>query len=360
LSSIEGIAEKILQDALRKQATDIHILPKSNYAQVSFRIFHRLIPQQNIELGVAERLIAYFKFQASMDIGERRRPQNGAFSVTIHGKNFGLRLSTLPTPQSESLVLRILPQSESIPFEKLSLFPKTTKLLLSMMKISHGLIIFTGPTGSGKTTTLYSLLNYSTRFQGRNVITLEDPVEKSNEDLLQVAVNEKAGITYSTGLKAILRHDPDVIMVGEIRDAETARIAVRASLTGHLVLTTMHTRDAKGALYRLLEFGVGWNEMQQTLVAISAQRLVEMVCPYCGDGDCSPYCPERGLNRIPVYELLYGRPLNEALMEMKGYSMEPKYRTLKQVIAKGIALGFIKKKEYERWVLDAVPETLGY
>lgn len=356
--STEEKTGRILEHAIRLHATDIHIIPKTNYAQISFRIQNALIPQETVPLDEADRIIAYLKFQASMDIGERRRPQNGAISVIIDGRTIGLRLSTLPLAQSESLVIRLLPQFDGIPFHKLSLFPKTAKLLLSIMKFSHGLVILTGPTGSGKTTTLYSLLHYSTQFQRRNVITLEDPVEKSNDEFLQVAVNEKAGITYSTGLKAILRHDPDIIMLGEIRDGETAKIAVRAALTGHLVLSTMHTRDAKGALYRLIEFGVGWNEMQQTLVAITAQRLVELVCPYCKDGNCSPYCKRKQENRACVYEILHGHALYEALLEMKGIPMKTTYETLKKVISKGIALGFIKKKEYERWVYDALSETM--
>ncbi|MCU9613862.1 competence type IV pilus ATPase ComGA [Caldibacillus lycopersici] len=354
------MAETIIKQAVVSRATDIHILPKAEHSQVLFRLTYKLIPKINLTLEESERLISYLKFQASMDIGEKRRPQNGSFSIEVDKQIIGLRLSTLPSTYSESLVIRILPQEDYIPFHRLSLFPKSTRILLSMIKFSHGLIIFTGPTGSGKTTTLYSLLQHSTKFHGRNVITLEDPVEKSSEDLLQVQVNEKAGITYSTGLKAILRHDPDIIMVGEIRDSETAKIAVRASLTGHLVLTTMHTRNAKGALYRLMEFGVNWSEMEQTLVAITAQRLVEVLCPYCLSEDCPIYCSHHKENRAAVYEILYGSALQEALMELKGYTMQRKYPTLKQVISKGIALGFIKETEYERWVLDSAQETLEY
>ena len=169
---------------------------------------------------------------------------------------------------------------------------------------------------------------------------------------MQVQVNEKAGITYSTGLKAILRHDPDIIMVGEIRDAETAKIALRAALTGHLVLSTMHTKNSKGALYRLLEFGANWHEMEQTLVGITAQRLVELICPFCLEGDCSPYCSRYRNNRAAVYEVLYGSALGEALMEVKGEKMKHKFPTLTNLISKGIALGFVKEKEYERWGID--------
>jgi competence protein ComGA len=359
-SSIEKRAREIVEYAFSLHATDIHIIPKSTHASVLFRLSHKLIPKLTIDLEETERLISYMKFQAAMDIGERRRPQNGSYQMEIQGEKIGLRLSTLPSVYSESLVIRLLPQDSTIPYEQLSLFPKSTKLLLSMLKFSHGLIILTGPTGSGKTTTLYSLLRHSTNFLGRNVITLEDPVEKSSEDLLQVQVNEKAGITYSAGLKAILRHDPDIIMVGEIRDHETAQIAIRAALTGHLVLTTMHTKDSKGALYRLLEFGVNWHEIEQTLVAVTAQRLVELICPFCMEGNCDIYCTHNQKSRTAVYEILYGRALRESLMEMKGKSMSARYPTLGHLISKGIALGFIKETEYERWVHDLEAESLEY
>ena len=220
-----------------------------------------------------------------------------------------------------------------------------------MLQYAHGLIVFTGPTGSGKTSTLYSLLNQTSQIYQRNIITLEDPVEKVSDTVLQVQVNEKAGVTYAAGLKAILRHDPDIIMVGEIRDGETARTAVRAALTGHLVLTTMHTREAKGAIPRLLEFGVSKQEIEQTLVAVTAQRLVELTCPFC-EGECSPYCFSAGrLKRASVFEVLTGNALLEAMKETGEEASFNSYKTLREVIAKGIALGFIKESEYPRWVV---------
>lgn len=358
LSSIEKRAKEIIEHAFSLHATDIHIIPKLKNTSIMFRLSHKLIPIMTIELDETERLISYMKFQAAMDIGEKRRPQNGSFQMKVLGQLVGLRLSTLPSIYSESLVIRLLPQETYIPFQHLSLFPKSTRLLLSMLKFSHGLIILTGPTGSGKTTTLYSLLRHSTKFLGRNVITLEDPVEKNSEELLQVQVNEKAGVTYSAGLKAILRHDPDIIMVGEIRDEETAEIAIRAALTGHLVLTTMHTKDAKGALYRLLEFGINWHEIEQTLVAVTAQRLVELICPYCLEGNCPIYCSHYKSGRTAVYEILYGRALQDSLLEAKGEIVSATYPTLSKLIAKGVALGFIKESEYERWVHEVETTTV--
>lgn len=165
-------------------------------------------------------------------------------------------------------------------------------------------------------------------------------------------MNERAGITYAAGLKAILRHDPDIIMVGEIRDHETAQIAIRAALTGHLVLSTMHTRDAKGAIYRLVEFNVPISEIEQTLICISAQRLVELKCPFCA-GKCSPYCKKmRKTRRVGVYELLYGKSLNTAFQTARGTGMQLSYPTLKDVIKKGIALGYLYPDSYYRWVFN--------
>lgn len=350
-ASIEEKAQYFIQEAISQNATDIHVVPKSNHARVLFRLSNRLQLIQKLPLEEADRLITYLKYRAEMDIGERRRPQNGSFEIEIKGIKIGLRISTLPSYYMESLVIRLLPQKSLLPFYHLSLFPQTTKLLLSIVQKAQGLVILTGPTGSGKTTTLYSLLEHATKNLNRNVITLEDPIEKSNEDFLQIQVNEKAGITYSTGLKAILRHDPDVIMVGEIRDAETAKIAIRAALTGHLVFSTMHAKHAKGALYRLIEFGCNWHDLEQAIVAVTAQRLVELVCPFC-ENECHPLCPRFYQSRAAVYEILFNKALEETLLEMKGYQMNVSYPTLRKQIIKGITLGFIKEQEFDRWIYE--------
>lgn len=243
--SIQQLAERILADATQKGASDIHIIPRGKDTAIKFRLGNKLLQRLVLEISDSERLVSHFKFIASMDIGNKRRPQSGAYAYQYNGNMVGLRISTLPASKSESMVIRILPQQDLSPNFQLSLLPSTSRKLISLMKHAHGLIILTGPTGSGKTTTLYSLLSESSQVINRNVITLEDPIEKLNETVLQIQVNEKAGVSYAAGLKAILRHDPDIIMVGEIRDGETAEIAVRAALTGHLVLSTMHTRDAK-------------------------------------------------------------------------------------------------------------------
>jgi len=352
LISIEALANRIIREAVEANATDIHIVPKRKESHLHFRISHSLHPRMTLPASQCDRLISHFKFTASMDIGERRRPQNGSINTSINGQNISLRLSTLPASPHESLVIRLLPDKNSIPITQISLFPNTSKKLLSLLKHAHGLVIFTGPTGCGKTTTLYSLLSSSAHLYKRKIISLEDPIEKPQENVLQIQVNEKAGITYSTGLKAILRHDPDVIMVGEIRDAETARIAVRASLTGHLVLATMHTRDAKGAIYRLMEFGISKVEVQQTLIAVTAQRLVELVCPFCGPV-CLPFCFQHHnrINRASVFEIMTGKTIQSILAATFADTLNPR-PDLREAIIKGVALGFVKETEYDRWIYE--------
>ncbi|WP_027407784.1 competence type IV pilus ATPase ComGA [Anoxybacteroides tepidamans] len=349
MNEVEQLADRLVKEASALRASDIHIVPRRHDAIVQLRIDGSLTTKETIEKDMYERLVAHFKFLADMDIGERRRPQNGAMEIKQNNMVISLRLSTLPTVHDESLVIRLLPQDSFLPLTQLSLFPSATKVLLSFLQYSHGLIIFTGPTGSGKTTTLYTLLSTYQSKCRRNIITLEDPVEKRAEHVLQVQVNEKAGITYAAGLKAILRHDPDIIMVGEIRDAETAKIAVRAALTGHLVLSTMHARNAVGAIYRLLEFDVSLQEIEQTLLAVTAQRLVGLMCPLCGE-TCSSFCrQQRKTRRAAIYEWLHGEALQKAIQEARGEKVSYRYPTLQQMLKKGVALGFVSPSVFEGW-----------
>ncbi|MGM9926241.1 MAG: competence type IV pilus ATPase ComGA [Bacillus sp. (in: firmicutes)] len=353
MQSIEAAADHILKRAVQLGASDIHIIPRQKRTFIQFRIENRLLPFQWLDRQYAERIISHFKFLACMDIGEKRRPQSGSMTYSNETETIGLRLSSLPAVGTETLVIRLLPKQSILPLNQLSLFPATSNKILALLQHSHGLMIFSGPTGSGKTTTLYSLLRYAKSFINRNIITLEDPVENVSDDVLQVQINEKAGISYSIGLKAALRHDPDIIMVGEIRDAETARIAVRAALTGHLILSTMHTRDAAGAIYRLQEFGVSLTEIKQTLIAVSAQRLLELKCPIC-EHECSPYCNfTRRKKRASVYELLHGKELSKVLYEgVKGERYEHSFRHLKDEIQKAVALGYVHEEEFGRWVYE--------
>ncbi|WP_243297230.1 competence type IV pilus ATPase ComGA [Bacillus litorisediminis] len=347
---IEQQVHNLIKKAISLQATDIHIVPKEKTSKIFFRLQHILRFIQDLSHEDSSRLIAHFKFMAGLDIGEKRKPQSGAYTTVLEDLQVSLRLSTLPTSFSESLSIRILPQEAAIPIEQIALFPSTAKKLISLLKHAHGLILFTGPTGSGKSTTLYTLLKHSSQWLKRNIISLEDPIEKTSSDFLQVQVNEKAGVSYASGLKAILRHDPDVIVVGEIRDEETAKVAVRAALTGHLVLTTMHTRNAKGAVTRLLELGVKDYEVEQALIAVTAQRLIHVKCPYCGR-DCSIHCPFYNRQRACIFELLAGKELQKIVIEVKKHC-DVHYRTLKEELKKGMALGFIDEEEFNRWVFS--------
>lgn len=346
MKSVEQFADYLVKEACTLRASDVHIVPRHEDAVVQLRIDRDLVTKHHVTKEFGERLVSHFKFLASMDIGERRKPQNGALQMKIKEIDVHLRLSTLPTVYHESLVIRIHLQTSAQPLSHLSLFPNTATKLLSFLHHSHGLLVFTGPTGSGKTTTMYALLEVAKKQGLRRIVTLEDPVEKRKEGLLQIQINEKAGITYATGLKAILRHDPDIILVGEIRDEETSKIAVRASLTGHLVLTTLHTNDARGAVLRLLDFGITLQEIEQSLLAVAAQRLVELKCPFC-QMKCSPLCKKmRKVRRASIYELLYGNELRQVIREAKGERVTYRYMTLQDCVRKGQALGFLEDDVY--------------
>lgn len=349
--SVEKIVEQLLKKACHFGASDIHLLPKKDDVEIFFRIDGQLKFIQRISSDESKRIIMHLKFLGSMDIGEIRRPQTGILAVQINDILLSLRLATLPSIIDESMVIRIHPQQKITPIEKLSLFPSTTRKLLSLLHHSHGLMMITGPTGCGKTTTLYSLLQAAKKDIERNIITLEDPIERKSDEYFQVQVNEKAGLTYSTGLKAILRSDPDIVMVGEIRDEETAKIAVRAALTGHLVLTTIHSKNTKGALYRMLELGIPKEELFQAMVAIVSQRLVPVKCRFC-EGECHPSCfVKRRNRRLGVYELLYGNALNSVINEFRGIQDEAQFSTLNNQIIKGYALGYIDCNSLDRSML---------
>lgn len=308
--NVEKTSQQILERAIRLDATDIHLLPQKKKAVIYFRISQQLVQMMELSIQLAKKLTSHFKFMASMDIGEHRRPQNGAMSINYANQEYHLRISVLPSSYFESLVIRILPQNETISLSKLSLLHVMTNKLSSLCQRTNGLMI-TGPTGAGKTTTMYAMLHELNKEETRNIITLEDPVEKKTDAFIQVEVNEKAGLYYEEGLKAILRHDPDVIMIGEIRDEQTAKIAIRASLTGHLVITTMHTKNSIGALTRLIELGISKHDIEQTLIAVIAQRLVRLICPYCGQA-CHKYCHRNKLQKQKaIIELLSTKELEQ-------------------------------------------------
>jgi general secretion pathway protein E len=271
----------IIADAVRQGVSDIHVEPYETGLVVRMRIDGVLRETLRMPPHVAPVLVSRIKVMARLDIAERRVPQDGRIGLTLGGKLLDVRVSTLPSRAGERVVLRILDKENAgIDLDVLGMSPALNEVLRDALAEPNGIILVTGPTGSGKTTTLYAglrLLNDGTR----NILTVEDPVEYAIEGVGQTQVNAKVGLTFAAGLRAILRQDPDVVMIGEIRDRETAEIAVQASLTGHLVLSTVHTNDAVGAITRMRDMRVEPFLLASTLRAVIAQRLVRRLCPSC-------------------------------------------------------------------------------
>ncbi|GAB4141211.1 MAG: ATPase, T2SS/T4P/T4SS family [Planctomycetota bacterium] len=271
----------ILYQAIRDKASDIHLEPFEHDFKIRYRVDGALFELEAPPPHLAEALIARVKVMADLDIAETRLPQDGRIELTVGGRSVDLRVSTLPTMFGESTVMRILDRSVvSLDLENLGLFQATKDRLRGFVGLPHGIVLVTGPTGSGKTTTLYAMLNEANREEVK-IITVEDPVEYDLEGIVQIPVNEEIGVTYASVLRTILRQDPDVILVGEIRDRETAQTAIEASLTGHLVFSTLHTNDAPSAVTRLIDIGVEPFLLTATLQGILAQRLVRRICPKC-------------------------------------------------------------------------------
>ena len=271
----------ILYQAIRDKASDIHLEPFEGDFKIRYRVDGSLFELEAPPPHLAEALIARVKVMSDLDIAETRLPQDGRIELTVGGRSVDLRVSTLPTMYGESTVMRILDRSNvSLSLDNLGLVAAVREHLRRFVDLPHGIVLVTGPTGSGKTTTLYAMLNEANK-EDTKVITVEDPVEYDLEGIIQVPVNEDIGVTYASVLRTILRQDPDVILVGEIRDRETAQTAIEASLTGHLVFSTLHTNDAASAVTRLVDIGIEPFLLTATLQGILAQRLVRRVCKEC-------------------------------------------------------------------------------
>ena len=279
---IVHIVDWLLQYAFNQRASDIHLEPRRESANIRFRIDGVLHYIYQVPLNVMNAVTSRIKVLGRMDVAEKRRPQDGRLkTVTPNGEEIELRLSTMPTTFGEKLVMRIFdPEALKKSFKELGFSDEELKTWRGMVERPHGIILVTGPTGSGKTTTLYSTLKHLARPE-LNVCTVEDPIEIVDPKLNQMQVQPTIGVTFASGVRTLLRQDPDIIMVGEIRDLETAEIAVQASLTGHLVLSTLHTNDSATAVTRLLDLGVSDFLIQATLLGVTAQRLVRTLCPFC-------------------------------------------------------------------------------
>lgn len=393
VASLQGMAgeapviklvNSILSSAVQERASDVHISPQKNNMQIRFRIDGKLHDKPALPKSMFLPIIARFKILANMDITVSRVPQDGRFTIKLNNREINIRASTVPTIYGENLVLRLLDTSQGVySLDKLGMAEDDLKRLMSMIYKPYGMILTTGPTGSGKTTSLYSILNEVNK-PDIHIITLEDPVEYRINNIRQIQLNTKAGMTFASGLRAILRQDPDIIMVGEIRDSETATIAVQAAQTGHRLLSTTHTNDAAGAVARLVDMGIEPFLVANVLLVVIGQRLMRTVCPYCKE----PYTPPQkaleqwGLDKYPnptfmigkgcyqcnntgykgrigVYEVLVNDETVQDLILSRASAAEitrvlvqsGKMRTLKQDAAMKVAKGLTTLAEAESTVM---------
>jgi len=275
------LVNSLFFQALKKGASDIHIESNERKGEVRLRMDGALKKHLDLDKSITTLVINRIKVISNLDISEKRVPQDGRTQLSISGKNIDVRVSILPTYHGERVVMRILAQSEHIPtLESLGFKPDLNKELYKLLQHAHGMILVTGPTGSGKSTTLHACLQHIST-PDKNIITVEDPVEYNADNISQIQVNTKVGLTFSAGLRSILRQDPDIIMIGEMRDQETAEIGLRSALTGHLLLSTLHTNDATSALSRLADMGIENFLISSTLLGVLAQRLARKLCLKC-------------------------------------------------------------------------------
>src|SRR5216117_1403546 len=281
------LVNRLTEEAVRKRASDIHIEPQERHIRLRYRIDGVLLTRGTLPEYVQAQVVSRIKIMANMDIAERRLPQDGSFQTRVDGRAIDVRVSTIPSFYGEKAVLRLLDKSAPIyDLDKLGLSAQNYEVLRRIIQRPQGIFLLTGPTGSGKTTTLYAILNQLNN-EKVNVLTVEDPVEYQIAGITQMQVNVRAGVTFASSLRHFLRQDPDIIMVGEVRDQETARIAIQAALTVHLVLSTLHTNDAPGAITRLLDMGIEPYLVASALEGVAAQRLVRVLCPKCREADAA-------------------------------------------------------------------------
>ncbi|TRZ93727.1 MAG: type II/IV secretion system protein [Dehalococcoidia bacterium] len=278
----------IIEEAAKSRASDIHIEPEVDRLRVRYRIDGTLHDVISLPLGAHDPLISRTKILSGMNIADHRRPQDGQFSTETKGKDIDIRVATIDTVHGEMAVLRLLDKSlAALSLTQLGFLPESHDKFEQMLMAPYGMVLVSGPTGAGKTTTLYAAVNSLDKVS-RNIITIEDPVEYRFESINQIQVNPRAGLTFASGLRSIVRLDPDVILVGEIRDSETAQIAIQSALTGHLVLSSVHANDTMGVLFRLIDLGVEPFLICSALISIVAQRMVRRVCPHCTHSTTAP------------------------------------------------------------------------
>lgn len=293
---VVGLVNQILTEAVRMRASDIHVEPRKNRVEIRYRVDGQLQKVHDLPSKLQAALIARIKIMAHLDIVEYRVPQDGRIALQTEGRSVDLRVSVLPNHYGQRVVLRVLDKSAALrKLEDLGFAPHNQALFQSLIAKPYGLIVVTGPTGSGKTTTLYAAIN-QLKAMTNNIMTCEDPIEYDLDGINQSPVNEKVGLTFAAQLRAVLRQDPDIVLVGEIRDQETAETAIRAALTGHLVLSTIHCNDAASVVPRLTDMGIEPYLLSTALIGTTAQRLVRVLCPHCKE-KATPTSEEQAIMR---------------------------------------------------------------
>ncbi|CCJ33094.1 GspE/PulE family protein [Caloramator australicus] len=374
------LVNSIFEQAINQRASDIHIEPFEEELKIKFRIDGILYEIMKMEIELHSALVARIKVLGNMDIAERRIPQDGRTSYTYFEQEYDMRISSLPTVYGEKVVIRIADKRAFLKDKtNLGFLKHDLELFDKIISSPHGIILVSGPTGSGKSTTLYTILR-ELNTGSKNIITVEDPVESTIYGINQVEVNPKAGLTFAIALRSILRQDPDIIMIGEIRDKETAEIAVRAAITGHLVLSTIHTNDAASAVTRLVDMGIENYLISSSLVGVIAQRLVRRICPHCKEeyipdeteinalgindiqniklykGKGCSYCGNKGyMGRTGIYEILViDKELRNSILktsssdELKDLAVKKGLVTLKESCKQKVLMGETTFEEYLR------------
>lgn len=352
--SIEKFAQRLIKNAQNYGTSDIHVLPEKNKFGIYYRLNGRMERQSQVNADEGNRIISYFKYLASMDVGEKRKPQSGSLVYQLEDDQMqDLRLSTISNYHNqESLVIRLLEIQEEIALEKSTFLQEELRLMKRLVLLKSGLILFSGPVNSGKTTTMYQLVRNRLKNAQLQVISIEDPVEIEEEKFLQIQVNEKAGNTYEASLKASLRHHPDVIIVGEIRDEETARMAIRGALTGHLIIASVHAKNAEGVLARMNELGITSEMLRQTVIAIVFQKLLPLHCALC-EGNCSLHCSKYPVNqkRASLYDVLTSDSIDAYISNSSKTLLKKRSRHFNHLLKKVYAYGFISEETYSQYFI---------
>lgn len=353
---IESFARHLITLADAYGTSDIHILPEEKHYAAYYRLNGRMEKQFFLDMDEGMRLISYFKFTSNMDVGERRKPQSGSLTFMLKQKEVDLRFSTITNYHAkESLVIRLLQHKNEQDLMNGTFFKHEINQLQRLINYKSGLIIFSGPVDSGKTTTIYQLVKNRNTEAKQQVVTVEDPVEIHEEQFLQTEVNEKAGITYEHLLKSSLRHHPDVLIVGEIRDEETAKMVIRGALTGHLILASVHAKNAKGVIPRLMELGISMELLQQTIIGVVFQKLLPVFCPLCKKS-CSLHCTHlsKKQKRAALYEVRAGAELNLFLKARKDSNL-PKVKQVERefnhLLKKVHTYGYISEQTYQQYYI---------